>query len=147
MLSNAAITHCNQLLYHMSTGCSQVGTYVHLRVILISCPFAYFCEICSVGCSKKQTWTTASSMLAVINFPGIGPPLDWSTNISIIYGCLSCYAGRLNEASRQLRGYLRRDAGKALRLWASLALLTGYAAHHYTLAHPFLLADNRCAPC
>ncbi|CAL8472321.1 g11864 [Coccomyxa elongata] len=50
---------------------------------------------------------------------------------------------RLNEASRQLRGYLRRDAGKALRLWASLALLTGYAAHSYTLAHPFLLADNR----
>lgn len=62
---------------------------------------------------------------------------------STLRGSFGCIC-RLYEASRQLRVYLRRDAGKAMRLWVSLALLTGYAAHHFTLAHPFLLADNRC---
>ena len=51
---------------------------------------------------------------------------------------------RVQEAARQLRASLRRDAGKSLRFWGSLALLLGYGAQHYTLAHPFLLADNRC---
>lgn len=32
-----------------------------------------------------------------------------------------------------------------MRLWGSLAAITGYCIQHYTLAHPFLLADNRRA--
>ena len=47
------------------------------------------------------------------------------------------------EAARQLRTSLHADATRTLRLWGSLALLTGYVVHYYTLAHPFLLADNR----
>jgi hypothetical protein len=53
------------------------------------------------------------------------------------------HARRVYEAARQLRAALHADAARTLRLWGSLVLLTGYAVHHYTLAHPFLLADNR----
>ena len=74
----------------------------------------------------------------------------WQISICLCSGtasdcipCLSRVCCRVQEAARQLRASLRRDAGKALRFWGSLALLLGYGAQHYTLAHPFLLADNR----
>ena len=41
---------------------------------------------------------------------------------------------------------MRSNAVKTLRLWGSLAIITWYCAQHYTMAHPFLLADNRLFP-
>ena len=41
---------------------------------------------------------------------------------------------------------MRSNAGKTLRLWGSLAVITWYCAQHFTLVHPFLLADNRLVP-
>ena len=39
---------------------------------------------------------------------------------------------------------MRSSAERTLRLWGSLAGVTCFCVQHYTLAHPFLLADNRC---
>ena len=38
---------------------------------------------------------------------------------------------------------MRSSAERTLRLWGSLAVVTSFCVQHYTLAHPFLLADNR----
>ena len=51
---------------------------------------------------------------------------------------------RVQLAALHLRRAVRGGhAGKALRLWGSLAGIAWYCVQHYTLAHPFLLADNR----
>ena len=50
---------------------------------------------------------------------------------------------RVQLAALQLRRAVRGHAGKTLRLWGALAGIAWYCVQHYTLAHPFLLADNR----
>ena len=50
---------------------------------------------------------------------------------------------RVQLAALHLMRAVRGHAGKMLRLWGSLAGITWYCVQHYTLAHPFLLADNR----
>lgn len=50
---------------------------------------------------------------------------------------------RVQLAALQLRRAMRISAGRTLRLWGSLAGITCFCVQHYTLAHPFLLADNR----
>ena len=47
-------------------------------------------------------------------------------------------------AALHLRKAMRGSAVRTLRLWGSLAGITCFCVQHYTLAHPFLLADNRC---
>ena len=46
-------------------------------------------------------------------------------------------------AALHLRRAMRGSAGRTLRLWGSLAGITCFCVQHYTLVHPFLLADNR----
>ncbi|CAK0787759.1 hypothetical protein CVIRNUC_010981 [Coccomyxa viridis] len=62
-------------------------------------------------------------------------------------GCLAAVhlaPDRVQLAALHLRRAVRGGhAGKALRLWGSLAGIAWYCVQHYTLAHPFLLADNR----
>ena len=58
------------------------------------------------------------------------------------HGVLVC---RLRLAAGKLRRGFRASPVKCLRLLAAALGLTGYVVHSYTLVHPFLLADNRCA--
>lgn len=53
---------------------------------------------------------------------------------------------RLREAAAALRSALHRRPGQVARRAAVAAAALSYAIHFGTLAHPFLLADNRCAP-
>lgn len=53
---------------------------------------------------------------------------------------------RLREAAAALRSALHRRLGQVARRAAVAAAALSYAIHFGTLAHPFLLADNRCAP-
>ncbi len=50
---------------------------------------------------------------------------------------------RVQMAALHLRRAMKGSAGRTLRLWGSLAGITCFCVQHYTLAHPFLLADNR----
>ena len=61
-----------------------------------------------------------------------------------VFSLLKCRSVcRVQLAALHLRRAMRSAAGRTLRMWGSLAGITCFCVQHCTLAHPFLLADNR----
>lgn len=57
----------------------------------------------------------------------------------------SCTACRFNLAVQKLDKRFAASPIRFMRTWACALILTGYLVHHFTLVHPFLVADNRSA--